>query len=192
MGPLQGTRVVELAGIGPAPMACMLLADLGAEVVRIERAESVELGVVRPARYNLLMRNRCLVAADLKQPAMVEQALDLVARADVLVEGFRPGVAERLGRTPLVVGEPDRPVRRVAWCTGGAQGMLADAVDAGADAYITGEASESTVHLARETGVAFVGAGHHATERYGVQALGEAVARQFGIRVEFIDIDNPV
>ncbi|ETH86365.1 NIF3 (NGG1p interacting factor 3) domain protein, partial [Bordetella pertussis STO1-CHOC-0018] len=97
-----------------------------------------------------------------------------------------------LGRTPLVVGEPDRPVRRVAWCTGGAQGMLADAVDAGADAYITGEASESTVHLARETGVAFVGAGHHATERYGVQALGEAVARQFGIRVEFIDIDNPV
>ncbi|CPK18496.1 metal-binding protein [Bordetella pertussis] len=86
-------------------------------------------------------------------------------------------VAERLGRTPLVVGEPDRPVR---------------AVDAGADAYITGEASESTVHLARETGVAFVGAGHHATERYGVQALGEAVARQFGIRVEFIDIDNPV
>ncbi|CPO77764.1 metal-binding protein [Bordetella pertussis] len=78
-------------------------------------------------------------------------------------------VAERLGRTPLVVGEPDRP-----------------------DAYITGEASESTVHLARETGVAFVGAGHHATERYGVQALGEAVARQFGIRVEFIDIDNPV
>lgn len=100
MGPLQGTRVVELAGIGPAPMACMLLADLGAEVVRIERAESVELGVVRPARYNLLMRNRCLVAADLKQPAMVEQALDLVARADVLVEGFRPGVAERLGLGP--------------------------------------------------------------------------------------------
>ncbi|KDD03845.1 CoA-transferase family III protein [Bordetella bronchiseptica MBORD681] len=100
MGPLQGTRVVELAGIGPAPMACMLLADLGAEVVRIERAEPVELGVARPARYNLLMRNRCLVAADLKQPAMVEQALDLVARADVLVEGFRPGVAERLGLGP--------------------------------------------------------------------------------------------
>ncbi|SUV87096.1 putative racemase [Bordetella pertussis] len=112
MGPLQGTRVVELAGIGPAPMACMLLADLGAEVVRIERAESVELGVVRPARYNLLMRNRCLVAADLKQPAMVEQALDLVARADVLVEGFRPGVASgwAWGR---------RHARRAtrAWCT---------------------------------------------------------------------------
>ena len=77
------------------------------------------------------------------------------------------------------------------WCTGGAQGMLADAVDAGATAYITGEVSESTVHLARETGVGFIGAGHHATERYGVQALGQAVAERFGIKVEFVDIDNP-
>jgi len=80
----------------------------------------------------------------------------------------------------------------VAWCTGAAQGMLADAVQAGADAYITGEASEPTVHLARETGTGFIGAGHHATERYGVQALGQAVAQQFGIRVEFVDINNPV
>ncbi|MDM9558559.1 MULTISPECIES: Nif3-like dinuclear metal center hexameric protein [Bordetella] len=101
-------------------------------------------------------------------------------------------VRERLQREPLVVGEPDRPLGRVAWCTGAAQGMLADAVEAGVDAYITGEASEPTVHLARETGVGFIGAGHHATERYGVQALGDALARQFGIRVEFVDIDNPV
>jgi len=108
------------------------------------------------------------------------------------LEALTRRVAERLGRTPLVVGDAARPVRRVAWCTGAAQGMLADAVEAGADAYITGEASEPTVHLARETGTAFIGAGHHATERYGVQALGEAIARQFGIRVEFVDIDNPV
>ncbi|MBO1114674.1 Nif3-like dinuclear metal center hexameric protein [Bordetella petrii] len=101
-------------------------------------------------------------------------------------------VQQRLGRAPLVVGEPGRPLGRVAWCTGAAQGMLADAVQAGADAYITGEASEPTVHLARETGTGFIGAGHHATERYGVQALGQAVAQQFGIRVEFVDIDNPV
>jgi dinuclear metal center YbgI/SA1388 family protein len=100
--------------------------------------------------------------------------------------------AERLGRQPQAIGDAARPVRRVAWCTGGAQGMLADAVDAGADAYITGEISEPTVHLSRETGVAFLGAGHHATERYGVQALGEAIAAQFGIRVDFVDIDNPV
>ena len=100
-------------------------------------------------------------------------------------------VAERLGRQPLVVGDPDQPLSSVAWCTGGAQGMLADAVDAGASAYITGEVSESTVHLARETGVGFIAAGHHATERYGAQALGQAVAEHFGIKVEFIDLDNP-
>ncbi|MCY1522466.1 GTP cyclohydrolase 1 type 2 [compost metagenome] len=100
-------------------------------------------------------------------------------------------VAERLGRQPLVVGDPDQPLARVAWCTGGAQGMIADAADAGASAYITGEVSESTVHLARETGVGFIAAGHHATERYGVQALGQAVAERFGITVEFVDIDNP-
>jgi putative NIF3 family GTP cyclohydrolase 1 type 2 len=70
--------------------------------------------------------------------------------------------------------------------------MLADAVDAGVDAYITGEISEPTVHLSRETGVAFLGAGHHATERYGVQALGQAIADRFGIQVDFVDIDNPV
>jgi len=101
-------------------------------------------------------------------------------------------VAERLGRQPQAIGEAQRPIRRVAWCTGGAQGMLADAVDAGVDAYITGEISEPTVHLSRETGVAFLGAGHHATERYGVQALGQAIADRFGIQVDFVDIDNPV
>jgi len=100
-------------------------------------------------------------------------------------------VAQRLGRQPLVVGDPDQPLGTVAWCTGGAQGMMGDAVDAGASVYITGEVSESTVHLARETGVGFIAAGHHATERYGVQALGQAVAERFGIKVEFVDIDNP-
>lgn len=101
-------------------------------------------------------------------------------------------VARRLNREPLSVGDPAMPVRRVAWCTGAAQGWLQEAIDAGADAYITGEISEPTVHLARETGCGFLGAGHHATERYGVQALGEAIAARFGIQVDFVDIDNPV
>lgn len=70
--------------------------------------------------------------------------------------------------------------------------MMAEAIDAGATVYITGEASEPNAHLARETGVGFISAGHHATERYGVQALGKAVAAQFGIQVEFVDIDNPI
>lgn len=101
-------------------------------------------------------------------------------------------VEQRLGRTPLYVGDASRPIRRIAWCTGAAQSMLQDAIDAGADAFITGEVSEPTVHLAREAGVGFISAGHHATERYGVQALGQAIAERFGVRVDFVDIDNPV
>ncbi|ALM85548.1 Nif3-like dinuclear metal center hexameric protein [Bordetella sp. N] len=101
-------------------------------------------------------------------------------------------IAQRLQRQPTVIGDPDQAVGRVAWCTGGAQGMYTEALDAGATVYITGEISEPSTHTARETGTTFISAGHHATERYGVQALGEAVARQFGIRVDFVDIDNPV
>ncbi len=100
MGPLHGIRIIELAGVGPSPMACMLLADLGADIVRIERSEPVELGVERPAKYNLLLRNRRIVKLDLKQPEAVEQVLKLVERADVLIEGFRPGKTEKLGLGP--------------------------------------------------------------------------------------------
>ena len=101
-------------------------------------------------------------------------------------------IAKQLGRPPLSIGDEDMPVSQVAWCTGAAQGMLQDAIDAGADVYISGEISEPTVHLARESGVAYISAGHHATERYGIQALGNEVQRQLGISVEFIDLDNPV
>lgn len=100
-------------------------------------------------------------------------------------------IGRALGREPLVVGQANQPVRRVAWCTGGAQGMFETAIDAGVDAYITGEISEPNAHLARESGVAFISAGHHATERYGVKALGEAIAKRFGIEVSFFDINNP-
>lgn len=97
-----------------------------------------------------------------------------------------------LGRQPLVIGDANREVRRIAWCSGAAQGYFEEAIRLGADAFLTGEISEQSVHLARETGVAFIAAGHHATERYGVQALGDHLAAQFGIRHRFIDIDNPV
>ena len=99
---------------------------------------------------------------------------------------------ERLGRAPLVIGEPARPVRRVAWCSGGAQSYLEDAVRLGADVYISGEISEQTVHLAREAGVAYIAAGHHATERGGIRALGEHLAARHGLAHRFIDLDNPV
>lgn len=97
-----------------------------------------------------------------------------------------------LGRAPLVVGEADAMVRRIAWCSGGAQGWFEAAAAYGIDAYLTGEASEHNVHFARESGIAFLAAGHHATERYGVQALGEHLAGQFGLAHRFIDIANPV
>lgn len=97
-----------------------------------------------------------------------------------------------LGRLPQVIGDGSMPARRLAWCTGAAQSMLEHAIDAGAQVFITGEISEQTVHLARESAVGFICAGHHATERYGVQALGSAIEKEFGIRVDFVDIDNPV
>ncbi|MBB5465095.1 crotonobetainyl-CoA:carnitine CoA-transferase CaiB-like acyl-CoA transferase [Paraburkholderia sp. CI2] len=100
MGPLAGVRIIELAGIGPGPMAAMLLADLGATVLRIERRRPVKLGIERPLRYNLLLRNRKTIALDLKDPEAVELVLTLAERADALIEGFRPGVTERLGLGP--------------------------------------------------------------------------------------------
>ncbi len=121
------------------------------------------------------------------------ELLWLGSRPDVTtLGGFAQLVEQRLERIPLVLGAPDLPVQRIAWCTGAAQSLLQRAIDAGAQLFITGEVSEPTVHLAREAGVGFISAGHHATERYGVQALGEAIAQEFGIRVDFVDIDNPV
>lgn len=101
-------------------------------------------------------------------------------------------VGERLEREPLLVEAPGNgEIRRVAWCTGGAQDMITQAWEAGADAFISGEISERTTHLARELGIHYLAAGHHATERYGVQALGAWLARGFGIEHRFVDIDNP-
>jgi len=96
-----------------------------------------------------------------------------------------------LGRTVVLVPGRSGPVRRIAWCTGGAQGYFEDAIAAGADAFITGEISEPQAHLARETGVAYLACGHHATERYGAPAVAEHIAAQFGLEHVFIDIDNP-
>lgn len=97
-----------------------------------------------------------------------------------------------LGRTPLYIEGGEGPISRVAWCTGAAQGYLEQAAALGVQAFISGEISEQTVHVARELGLDYFSAGHHATERYGVQALGEHLADCFAIRHTFIDIENPV
>jgi dinuclear metal center YbgI/SA1388 family protein len=94
-------------------------------------------------------------------------------------------------RVPVHVEGDARALRRVAWCTGGAQSYFEGAIAAGADVFITGEMSEPQVHLARETGVAFIACGHHASERYGVQALGAHIAEHFGIEHRYIEIDSP-
>jgi dinuclear metal center YbgI/SA1388 family protein len=99
-------------------------------------------------------------------------------------------VEHALGRAPLVIGAGSLPIARAAWCTGAGQRFIEDAVGQ-ADVFITGEVSEQTVHVAREAGIALIGAGHHATERYGVQALAAHLAAEYGLDCPFIDIDNP-
>jgi dinuclear metal center YbgI/SA1388 family protein len=105
-----------------------------------------------------------------------------------LIEQWQTGLA----RTPLLLGDQHRLVQTLAWCTGGAQKYFQQAIELGVDAYITGEVSESQFHLSQETGVRFFACGHHATERYGVQALAQAAAAALDIDIQFIDENNPV
>ncbi|MEN8169445.1 MAG: Nif3-like dinuclear metal center hexameric protein [Pseudomonadota bacterium] len=101
-------------------------------------------------------------------------------------------LSEQLGREPLLVEGGEHPIRRVGWCSGGAQGYIEQAAALGLDAYISGEISEPTVHTARELGIHYFSAGHHATERYGVQALADHLADHFTVENHFVDIPNPV
>lgn len=107
-------------------------------------------------------------------------------------DDFAAYIEAKLGRRPLHIDGSGDLISRVAWCSGAAQGMIDKAAEMGADAYLTGEVSEPTVHSARELGLHFYAAGHHATERYGVQALGDYLSTQLDIEHVFVDIDNPV
>ena len=124
----------------------------------------------------------------------MEQALGFLGPAPAALSTL-PALVQAaqgaLGREPVVVPGDGRTLRRVAWCTGGAQGYFEGAIAAGADAFITGEISEPQAHLARETGVAFIACGHHATERYGAPAVAAQVAAHFGVPHRYIEIDNP-
>ncbi len=113
-------------------------------------------------------------------------------QASKTVSEFVEILTSSLQRTPLYIGESDRVINSIAWCSGAAQSYIESAVELGVDAFITGEASEQTVHIAREAGIVFIAAGHHATERYGVQAVGQHLAENFAISHQYIDIDNPV
>jgi dinuclear metal center YbgI/SA1388 family protein len=121
-----------------------------------------------------------------------EQDLGFVGQGDFAdAEGLAAHVAQRLGRQVTLVDGGQRPLRRIAWCTGGAQSYFEAAIAAGADAFLTGEISEPQAHLARECGVTFLACGHHATERYGAPAFAAHVAQTLGIAHRFIDIENP-
>ena len=119
-----------------------------------------------------------LLLAELKSPQPLQSLVNLIET--------------KLNRKPQVIGDLNKPIQKIALCTGAAQGYIEQAVAAGVDAYISGEISEQTVHVAIESGVSYISAGHHATERYGIQALGEHLAHKFDLQHEFIDIDNPV
>lgn len=112
------------------------------------------------------------------------QKMSLQALSDLL--------EKKLARKPLCVGELEKPIKTMALCTGAAQSMISDAASLGVDCYLTGEIAEQTVHIARETGVAFIAAGHHATERYGVKALANLIKATWPLEVAFIDDNNPV
>ena len=121
----------------------------------------------------------------------LDQDIGFIGAVDSDFEAMTQHVTAKLGRAVTAVPGDGRRLRRVAWCTGGAQGYFEAAIAAGADVYLTGEISEPQAHYARETGVAFIAAGHHATERYGVQALAAQAAEALGLTHQFIDIDNP-
>lgn len=126
--------------------------------------------------------------------------LDVVPRGVVMVGEFTEPrslqavsrmLQHALGREPLCNAAGEQLIRKVAWCSGGGQGYIDAAAAAGAELFVTGEVSEQTIHSSTELGIHFIAAGHHATERYGVKALGEWLASETGINVEFIDIPNP-
>ena len=172
-------------------------------------------GIQRTRIKCLLEANVSLVAyhlpldahPELGNNAVLARVLDLVSEGLLSGDGigsvgrlkqpmkaveFAAHISKRLGREPLHIMAEKDFIETIAWCTGAAQGYIDKAVESGVDAYLSGEISEQTVHVAREEGIHYFAAGHHATERYGVQALGERIATHFGLEHAFIDIDNPV
>lgn len=110
----------------------------------------------------------------------------------VSAEALAQHIGRLLQREPLLIGAGERPVKRLGWCSGAAQGYLEQAAALGLDAFISGEIAEHTVHTARELGIHYLSAGHHATERYGVQALGGHLSERFSLENQFVEIANPV
>ena len=138
-----------------------------------------------------------LLGIDVKGPLEIGNPFSVAIHGElseaVSGQDFCQRISDKLNRQCLHISpDSNKVIRKVAWCTGGGQGYIELAAEQGFDAFISGEASEQTTHVAKEMDIHFFAAGHHATERYGVKALGEYLAKTQGVHVEFIDIDNPV
>ena len=178
-------EALPIIGIKKRRIQFLLQHDINLFAYHLPLDAHAELGnnVMLAKRLGLTVTGRAgdkdmLLLAELNQPQTLQALVETIAR--------------KLQRTPQVIGELSQPIKRIALCTGAAQGYIEQAVEAGADVYISGEISEQTVHVARESGMSYISAGHHATERYGIQALGAHLAQKFDLQHQFIDIDNPV
>ncbi len=184
---MRRERIARLLGNGLALLAYHLPLDAHAQLGNNAQL-ALQLGFSTTGTAG---ENGIIAWGDIECPT--PQAPGSVGEAPSMVlADLARRVEVRLGRPALVLGNPERVVRRIAWCTGGAQGFFETAIDLGVDVFLTGEVSEQNHHLAMESGVGFIAAGHHATERYGVRAVGEHLAQQFGLCHEFVDIPNPV
>uniref|UniRef100_UPI00404749BF Nif3-like dinuclear metal center hexameric protein n=1 Tax=Rheinheimera sp. TaxID=1869214 RepID=UPI00404749BF len=141
------------------------------------------------AQLGLLLKAQNITAVANVEPNGVLMQGELTQAMGV--QQLAEDLEQTLGRQVLLHAAGSHEVSKLAWCTGGGQGYIEQAAAAGAQLFISGEVSEQTIHLSRELGIHFIAAGHHATERYGVKALGEFIAQQFALDVQFIDIDNP-
>lgn len=175
---------VRITGVRYKRIASLLAADMSLAAYHLPLDDHPELG------NNVLLGRTLGFIADGR---FGEDDLGWIGQPEeeLPVRSLAERIRRHLDREPLLVGPANKRVKRVAWCTGAAQDMIEAAAEAGADCFISGEISERTTHLARELSIAYLACGHHATERLGIKALGEWLAREKGLEVEFVDIDNP-
>lgn len=179
----------NIVGIKKARIKALLQNDVSLLAYHLPLDVHPELG----NNFQLAERLGLVIDGPLDQDAKVSVGLVGHLEKPLSVNEFSEKLTHTLNRAPQVITNNDSAmIKRVAWCTGGAQGYIEKAMAINADAYISGEISEPTVHLSRESGVHYFAAGHHATERYGAMALGNKLAEEFGLEHEFVDIDNPV
>ncbi|OHV12380.1 Nif3-like dinuclear metal center hexameric protein [Kushneria phosphatilytica] len=179
---------VEVVGMKKRRLATLLAHDINLVAWHLPLDAHVELG------NNALLGKRLNWSVEGTLDGPMGEGLLFHGHTDrgLNTDGLSDALEQALARKPLVIEGHRRPIRRIAWCTGGAQDMIQTAADAGMDAFVSGEISERTTHLAREMGITYAAAGHHATERDGIHALGEWLAGRYGLEHRFVEIDNPV